>query len=267
MAQTPARRQAAADTLPAVAADAALPAHLAGLDPSLRALGNSQDAADNTIPFLAILQKGSPQVNRKKPEYIEGAEAGMLVNTALGRVFPGDTGVVVIPCGFTKNLVEWVPRTAGGGYVATHPFDLAEAQKRGAKRADGGIVLPSGNQLAETAYTFVMIDGAPAVIGATSSALRPMRDWMSLRNSFNQPSCARQYRLTTVYQENDKGDWFNWRVADLGWVTDAALFQRCVAFAQEVAAGRVAVGRPPDILSGDDSRDSGGATHNDGIPV
>ncbi len=51
------------------------------------------DSSDFSIPFLAIFQAGSPQIKKKGGEYVEGAEEGMLYNTATGEIYDGDAGV------------------------------------------------------------------------------------------------------------------------------------------------------------------------------
>lgn len=237
--------------------DAALPAYLQGMEEHA-GLGNSRDASDNTLPFLAILQKGSPQVNKQDPAYIRGSEAGMLLNTATGQLWTSEDGVPFVPCGIQKNLVEWVPRTSGGGYVNTHPFDFELAKKMGGVRNEKGvIVLPNGNTLVETLYTFGLLpDMSPAVIGASSTALKPMRDWMSQRNAqrlpggATAPAFAKTYRLKTIWQKNDSGDWYNWKVfIEDGW-TDEAMIRPALEFARMVAEGKAQLGRPDDGLSG-----------------
>lgn len=238
--------------------DPALPAYLQGMEEHA-GLGNSRDAADNTLPFLAILQKGSPQVNKQDPAYIKGAEAGMLLNTATGQTWTGEDGVPFIACGIQKNLVEWVPRTSGGGYVNTHPFDFELAKQLGGKRNERGVIeLPNGNHLVETTYTFGLIatDSSPAVIGASSTALKPMRDWMSMRNALKTPAgvglpaFVKTYRLKTVWQKNDSGDWFNWKVVpEDGW-TEERFMAPALEFAKMVAEGKAQLGRPDDGLSG-----------------
>ena len=75
------------------------------------------DSEDLITPRLRILQSGSPQVKKQRPEYIAGAEAGMIYNTASRNVTEGGEGLLVVPCAFNKEFVEWIPQSAGGGLV------------------------------------------------------------------------------------------------------------------------------------------------------
>src|SRR4051812_47524770 len=44
-------------------------------------------ATDFAIPFIVVLQKGSPQVDEQSGQAIEGARQGMLYNTVTGRLY------------------------------------------------------------------------------------------------------------------------------------------------------------------------------------
>lgn len=43
---------------------------------------------DLQLPRLDVLQALSPQINKKKENYIDGAEVGMLFNTLTGELYP-----------------------------------------------------------------------------------------------------------------------------------------------------------------------------------
>ena len=73
---------------------------------------------DVTIPRLAIIQSGSPQRKKKDEKYIEGSDEGMIFNTVTNELYKDS--LEVIPCGYRKTYVEWVPREKGGGLVAVH---------------------------------------------------------------------------------------------------------------------------------------------------
>jgi hypothetical protein len=90
----------------------------------------------------------------------------------------------------------------------------------------GQTVRPSGNVLLPTAYHYVVIldpEAAPeaGVIAMTSTQLKKSKKWNSLMASmrlkgsnglFTPPTYAYQYRLSTVGESNDKGNWFGWEI-------------------------------------------------------
>lgn len=64
-------------------------------------------AADVSLPRWTILQGLSPQVNPRKDEYVEGAQIGMLYNTATGELAKEKTFVFAA---YERRFVEWIPR-------------------------------------------------------------------------------------------------------------------------------------------------------------
>lgn len=273
MAKTPAPSTQESRNEVAVASGDQLPAHLQQAG-ELAGLGNSQDAADSSLPFLALAQSGSPQLKRQDSNYIEGLQVGGLFNTATKEFWSGEIGVPVIPCGFQKNWVEWVPRDAGGGYVDSFDWDPMLPRKMGCRKDEKlGLLTPAGNQLQETAYTFCLMadTGAPIVIGASSTQLGAMRDWMALRRTFRiagnpAPAFSRVYQARTAWKKNEKGDWYVWKMSDGGWLLDPALFESAKAFALQISKGAVKIGRPQMDLGGD-SADGGGEYSNDEVKL
>ena len=88
----------------------------------IKAVGKGLENISNddiTIPRLAVVQAGSPQRKKKDEKYIEGAEEGHIFNTVSNKLYDVE-GITVIPCGYRKSYVEWVPRESGGGLVAIH---------------------------------------------------------------------------------------------------------------------------------------------------
>lgn len=243
--------------------------------------GASERAQDYSMPFLAVLQKGSPQVNKRDPKYVRGAEAGMFLNTATLDLYQGegeeddqDRGVVVVPAHFLICYVEWVPRSAGGGYVATHPIDtpLLKSARKGEK---GGLTLPNGNDLVETAYYFCIAEATmdQVVIGFSSTGLATNRQWQTLmqRNKVRNkegslvraPGFSHRFRLTTKFLKNDSGDWFGVGVADLGWVTDRDVYEAAKSFYKVVSSPDFTMGRPADAAD----MSGAGAPLDDNLPI
>lgn len=229
MARTPAAARGKSQEVATVADNEyALPAELmeeyAGMEQE--ELGRE----DLSLPFLRILQTNSPQVNKRDPKYVKGAEAGMFMNTATLEVFDGETGITVVPCAYQRTFVEWIPRNKGGGFVTDHGLDngtklLATCRKGDpSDPKDKKLYLPkSGNQLVETAYHFLMLvqgEQADQVICAmSSSALKVSRNWNTRITNVRNPQTGARlprfvmaYKLTTVQQQNEDGSWFNYAV-------------------------------------------------------
>ena len=63
---------------------------------------------DLAIPFLRILSDTSPQIKKRDPQYIEGAESGMIYNTLTKEIYDGEAGAKVIPCAYQRQYIEWI---------------------------------------------------------------------------------------------------------------------------------------------------------------
>lgn len=193
--------------------------------------GVSTDASDNVVPLVYILHQSSPQCLKNKPEYIKGAEAGMIwLRNSAEPLVDGEEGILVQPCHFSKGYVEWMPNR--GGFVARHdslPADVKEVpddQNPNRKK----FVRKNKNEIIETRYHVVRIFTShgvfPYVIPFKSTGHTVSRQWMFLQNSMQlpdggkAPSWAKLYRLTTKHKSNNAGDWHLFEVTDAGWVPD-----------------------------------------------
>lgn len=207
------------------------------------------DASAYAIPFIQILQSGSPQCKKSDGAYIKGAEEGMFYNTVTQELYSGETGILVIPCHYSNRFIEWKTRESGGGFVAEHMPDHGLTTVKDDKNRD---VLPNGNTLVDTRNHYVLLvkaDGMvePALITMSSTQLKKSRNWMSKMNGIKlrtasgmqvtAPMASRMYRLTTVPEQNDKGSWFGFKTELEAVVQDPSQYQAAQEFAAAVKSG------------------------------
>src|SRR5579864_7520885 len=113
-------------------------------------------AKDILIPRLTILQGLSPQINKKKAEYIEGAEVGDFCNVATGDIYKEE--VTVIPVYFQTAYIEWIKNR--GGIAANHGDDPSILEKC-TRSEKNEMFLPNGNNIQENAQWYCLLqDGA-----------------------------------------------------------------------------------------------------------
>ena len=105
---------------------------------------------DVLLPRLTILQSLSPQLNSRKPEYIEGAKVGDICDVGMGEIF--EPPLLFLPLHYTKQWLEWAPRASGKGLVAIHddPAILDKCERDAKKRP----FTKEGNLVSETAQFF-----------------------------------------------------------------------------------------------------------------
>ena len=202
-------------------------------------LGYSEDVNDSLIPLLGILQDNSAEVKKKHSKYIDGAEAGDMIIRALGRIFKTsdpDIKLMVQPCAYDHNWVEWEGEPGDGAVVNQYPFhDLPEGAKEVTYKDEEGNdrtemrMEESGNRLVETRYHYAHIldaDGAfPVVIPMAGTNHRVSRGWTSQMKQFKLPNTNRKapafmryYELGTVFVQRGSQSWYTYAVTDCGWI-------------------------------------------------
>ena len=206
---------------------------------------------DLALPFLKILGKLSPEVNKRDGKYVEGAEPGMIFNSVSGELYDGVKGLDVIPAFYKLEYIEWKDRGEGpGAPVAIYDSssDIMSKTKPDANYKDR---LPNGNYIEKTASHFVIITGdspATALISMKSTQLKISRKWNSMmsgiklkgKNGLYTPaSFSHIYKLKTTQMSNDKGTWFGWEVSKVGPITDASIYQQAKSFSESISKGAV----------------------------
>lgn len=214
--------------------------------------GAAFSADEMQIPFVRLLQALSPQLNKKKAEYIDGASSGDAFNNVTGQYWDGEQGLTVIPCYQTTKYLEFTPREMGGGFrgeINPNNPVLQQTTRSGSKE-----ILPNGNELVKSDQHFCLIvdeDGGfqPAVIDMKSTQLKVSRRWKTQiamqkvtlpdGRKVTPPVFATMWKLRSVEESNDQGSWSNWAVEKVGLVEDRNLYQEARTFRKSIEAGEV----------------------------
>lgn len=217
---------------------------------------------DLALPFLRVLQKGSPQVNKRDDLYIEGAEPGMFINVATGEVFEGEeTGVLVVPVHYTPSYIEWKLRKNGGGFVRDYGADSSIMKQTSRENEDGLDLLPNGNQVVRSGMYYLKQlrengqEPDDVVLTLSGTQLKKSRKWNTLMTTQRIPHPNGgtfvpapfyfTYRIRTVYEENEKGDWFGVSITReqplIEMPKGALIYLAAREFKQHITAGKVSV--------------------------
>lgn len=211
-------------------------------------------SADIIVPRLNILQSLSPQLNPKKPEFINGSSVGDICDVGTGEIFK--EGILFLPVYYRKDYLEWAPRSSGKGLVAIHDSSILDECTKNDKNQ---YMLSNGNYISETAQFFglnITAKGRKSFIPMTSTQLKKARRLLTLStgekldrpdgSTFTPPLFYRAYNLTTVVESNNEGEWSGWKVErgptlpelaeqlGLDWV---ALKEEAVKFLETLRAG------------------------------
>lgn len=207
------------------------------------------------IPFLSILQSGSPQCKRSDGAYIPGAQEGMMFNSVTNEVIDGDKGILVIPAYYNRNFIEWIPRGEGGGIAGVHTVPEADELSKTLRTitvVDNGKekevqVLDNGNTLSDTRNHYLLIvneDGStsPVVCGMSSSQIKESKKWMTMMqgikiNGVEAPMMSQIYRITTVPKSNNEGSWYGFKIDHVEQIKDATQYQDAKKFRELIKSG------------------------------
>ena len=220
------------------------------------------------IPFLSVLQKGSPQVDEASGAALEGAKAGMLFENVTSRMFSGKDGVIIVPCSYRREFLRWGSRASGGGFKGAYsPEVLADMRAKGqvveldgrlyAPEPDGSVNPEKSDRFNDTRNHYVLLmdtaSGAwtEALLSLTSTQIKKSKILMSalasvkLKNAAGQlytpPTFANYVRLTTVPESNDKGTWFGVKFELAGQVERNEVYAAAKAFHSNISKGDVQV--------------------------
>lgn len=223
---------------------------------------------DVLIPRLVILQGLSPQLNKKKAEYIDGAEVGDFCNVATGDIFKEE--IIVIPCHWATAYIEWVKGRAG---IANNFGDNPDVLKGTSKNDKFQNILPNGNEIQENAQWYCLLkNGANwerIFFPLKATMLKHSRKWATLTQAENLQTSAgfwkpplfwRSWKLSIVDESNDQGDWATFR-PEKGEETikldpSKQLLRQCMKFYEDI---RTNVVRPDTETEADDAHRAAGA--------
>lgn len=213
------------------------------------------DRSDYSVPFLVILQKLSPQVNKHDAKFIKGAEVGDLYNSATQKIVKS---MRFIPVYYQRKIVEWIKRDDGGGFVGQHEPD-SEIVKNAT--VDGPRMETNGHDLIDTRYWYgiCLYDDNTmdrAIIAMSKTQLKKSRNWltqargMKLTDSsgreFPAPLWSYSYSIESVHESNDQGDWEGFAIGDPKAIEDETIYNAAKEFRELAAAGSVKMAVPDE---------------------
>lgn len=167
-------------------------------------------ASDMAIPRLKLLQMISPEVTPGHAQQVEGATAGMYMNSVSNELH---SSLFVVNLNFTRKTVIWRKRKSGGGMVATCESE-AEArtylQEQGLNESDHDI---SENPT----HLVLMLDeaGVPkgvALLDMPGTKIKVSKKWNSLiseQEEAGNPRFGCVWQLGVKSESNNSGNFFN----------------------------------------------------------
>jgi len=227
------------------------------------------DQDDLTTPFLKILQKMSPEIDEDSSDFVEGAKVGMFINTSSKQLTSAPA--VIIPCGYDRQFLEWVPRDLGGGFKGPVAKDYA----LGLERDDRGrYVTAEGHHVLDTRVWYVLqvIDGelVPAVMSLKSTSIKRSKELGDIISSIRLPRAdgtkfrpadySHTYVVSVTHETSGEDTWKLPKFAIGEQITDPAIYTAAKEFSEIVAKG----GAKVDHSKSEDTGSSAGGGNSGG---
>lgn len=170
------------------------------------------NAQTMSIPFVRILQTKSPQLDKRAPEYIEGAEEGQFFNNVTKKIYGEKINVIILK--FEHIYIEWLPER--GGFVDVHSPE--NAAKITVSKEFNNWQTEDGNLLQENYCYFCLVEGeeeqGPVIITMASTALKPAKNLNRLITSHVLPNGNKALpywlivEIESKYKTDDKNSWY-----------------------------------------------------------
>lgn len=190
---------------------------------------------DLSIPRISIIQALSPQRKKNDPEYIDGAEEGMIFNSVTNMLY-GES-ILFVPCYFRKEWLIWKDKEAGGGFNGAFPSEEA-AKTEWEEQGYGDITHKDDNgnnvhsyEIVETAQHFGLVVRPEstienpivddAVISMSKSKMKANRQLNTMVKMNGGDRFSRVYEIKAVEVSGKKGEYYNFAVHPKGFVSEA----------------------------------------------
>jgi hypothetical protein len=236
-------------------------------------------SSDFVIPRIGLLGELSPQLKKSHAKYLAGSEVGDLVDSALGEVlakgYNGET-IHLLPVKRVKEVLEWKPRTAGGGLVSREPLvgNFEDyAKKRGAKQdaEKYEFKLANGNELIETVQLYCLDltrDAMPVFVPWKKSNIKVFKPWFTKRANTKFPGTQNALPLLfrTIYlgsfeDSGNNNTWANFTITDGPSLPEMGDYSDIKAAAE----GFLEILKSGNFVA-DDEQDHGGSSDDSEIP-
>lgn len=184
------------------------------------------------LPFLRVAQKGTPQVDEDKPEYIEGLKPGQYFNTVSGENY-GDTLKVQVH-GYFHNYIIWKGAKGSGEFAGTMtPEEFREFEAKNTLTRDGGdmVLAVDGEEFrySDTRNFIVSMPEYPQdgimIYPLSSTGIKAARKWNTLTNG-RRVNGRPTKRYATIWEIKTAGfekNGYTWKqtssIKPLGWAT------------------------------------------------
>jgi hypothetical protein len=189
-----------------------IPAHI-----NLQSTRGNENVGNNVeIPRIKLLQKMNKEVDEHSAEYVEGAKAGLFMNSVTGEM---SKKLYCLSVTVKSEWAVWLDRNAGKGNRLLGKFDSAIA----AREAINNDANPLDWVTTEQDVHLLLIKDektgaiAPATMEFANTKLRVSRSWNSQIGMKGGDRFSALWEVSPRSVENAKGSYLNLDITCMGW--------------------------------------------------
>ena len=168
---------------------------------------------DMAIPRLKLLQAINDEVQPGNPVQVEGASAGMIMNSVSHDLY---TSIYVVNLHFDKKVVVWRKRNKGGGLFGSYPTAAEATNALG----EAGEDLTQYDISDNPTHLVMMLseEGEPlgiALMDMPGSKLKVSKRWNTQINDQERAGVPRfnaVWRISAVVEQSQSGSFHNYKI-------------------------------------------------------
>lgn len=195
---------------------------------------------DITLPRLQIIQDLSPQHKKNKPEYIDGAEAGMVFNTVSNELY--ELPLQFIPVHYEVEYNIWKDQDCGGGFFGSYGSQ-SEAEAEVVRLVNEEGEKSEELEVVDTFVHYILIPRADdrleeAVISMAKSQAKVSRKFNTIVKMAGGDRFSRVYTLGVVDDQNANGqEYYNFKISPKGFVGSKEQYERAEEVYEAINSG------------------------------
>ena len=173
------------------------------------------DMSVMAIPFIRIIQALSPQLNKRKAEYVPAAEIGDVVNNITGQIYTTPLKIVIGK--FEHIYTAWKPKR--GGFQGVFAPEMVETDPKYVMNEKFKLIdSETGNELVDTYVYYCMLpdymQDEVVILSLSSTQLKEAKKLNRLLMTTYLPGTQTKakpffmvWELSITEESNDQGDW------------------------------------------------------------
>jgi len=221
---------------------------------------------DLALPFIKIIQNGSPERKKSHAKFIQGTEEGDIFNNVTKEVWKKDDGIYVVPCAYRFAYPIFIPMEPYGGGILGELDPSDPIIQQAVRDENNRDMLPKeyaeklgapAVEMVPTAEHYVLVvdqktgtfqEALLYMKGASRKVSRVWNTQIKMQTAkidnrlIKLPSFGAIWHLSTVEKTKENKTWCEYSVIGrVSYVQDAEMYEQAKSFSELIESGQVKV--------------------------